>query len=311
MSFEEFSKTIGLLAHAGIQVSQLNSKLGITKGVSEYNGGVMFGITPQIRISDKLVFSLDFTVLSNVRQHLNWDGSTSAQSNNLTGQMYSTSAGLTYYFGKSEKHADWYGSVIVPTPDPELNKRLDAMEELMNDTDRDGVVDHLDVENNSPTGVTVDSKGRFLDENINGTPDELEPKVAKDGKNGTAVVSQSASQSDAYKLLVEKGLVNVFFDINKDVPNSGSMNSIYYIIKFLKANPEIKAKLTGYTDVNGDESKNISLSQRRAQKLYNLIVANGVNANRVSILGNGVDKEYSTSSSTGLSLARRVSIALE
>lgn len=311
MGFEEFSKTIGLLAHAGIQVSQLNSKLGATKDVSEKNGGVMFGVTPQIRISNKLVFSLDFTVLSNVRQHLNWDGTNSAQSNNLTGQMYNTSAGLTYYFGKSEKHADWYGSVIVATPDPELNKRLDAMEELMNDTDRDGVVDHLDVENNTPTGVAVDSKGRFVDENKNGTPDELEPKVAKDGKDGMAVVSQSASQTDATKVLIEKGLVNVFFDVNKDVPNSGSMNSIYYIIKFLKANPEIKATLTGYTDVNGDESKNISLSQRRAQNLYDVIIANGINANRVSILGNGVDKDYTTASTTGLSLARRVSITLE
>ena len=86
---------------------------------------------------------------------------------------------------------------------------------------------------------------------------------------------------------------------------------IYYIIKFLKANPEIKATLTGYTDVNGDESKNISLSQRRAQNLYDVIIANGINANRVSILGNGVDKDYTTASTTGLSLARRVSITLE
>lgn len=307
MGFEEFSKTIGLLAHAGIQVSQLNSKLGATKDVSEKNGGVMFGVTPQIRISNKLVFSLDFTVLSNVRQHLNWDGSTSAQSNNLTGQMYNTSAGLTYYFGKSEKHADWYGSVIVATPDPELNKRFDAMEELMNDTDRDGVVDHLDLENNTPTGVAVDSKGRFVDVNKNGTPDEFESKDANDGKDGIT----SIAQSDAIKILIEKGFINVFFDVNKDVPNSGSMNSIYYIIKFLKANPGIKATLTGYTDVNGDESKNISLSQRRAQNLYNVIIANGVNVNRVSILGNGVDKDYNAASTTGLSLARRVSITLE
>lgn len=44
----------------------------------------------------------------------------------------------------------------------------------MNDTDKDGVPDYLDVENNSIAGVTVDTKGRMVDKNNNGVPDELE-----------------------------------------------------------------------------------------------------------------------------------------
>ena len=111
--------------------------------------------------------------------------------------------------------------------------------------------------------------------------------------------------------MIDQGFVNVFFDVNKDEPNTGSMNNIYYIIKFLKSYPKTKATLSGYTDLNGTESENINLSQRRAQNLYNVIIANGVDANRVSILGNGVDKDYSTDSTTGLGLARRVSISLE
>jgi OOP family OmpA-OmpF porin len=307
MGFEDFTKSIGLLAHGGIQVSQFTSNMGVNDGVSELNGGIMFGVTPQIRITNKLVFTADFTVLSNVRQHLNWDGSTSDQANNLTGQMFNTSLGLTYYFGKNEKHADWFIPVIEAIPDPEVAKRLDAMDALMNDTDRDGIVDHLDTENNTPTGVTVDSKGRFIDANKNGTPDELEPKDVKDGKDGNT----SVAQSDAIKMLIEKGFVNVFYDVNKDLPNTGSMNNVYYIIKFLKAYPETKATLSGSTDLNGSEAKNIGLSQRRAQNLYNVIIANGVDASRVSVLGNGVDKEYTTDSATGLGLARRVSISLE
>lgn len=309
MNFEEFSRVIGILAHAGIQVSQFNSDLGIAKGITEYNGGIMLGVTPQIKISDRFVFTVDFTVLSNLRQHLNWDGTSSIKSNNLTGQMFNTSVGLCYYIGKNQKHADWSSTILVPTPDPEVTKRLDDIEKLMNDTDRDGIVDHLDSENNTPTGVAVDSKGRFIDENKNNTPDELEPKVARDGKDGAVLASTSSS--DAAKFLIEKGFVNIFFDVNKDVPNSGSMNNVYYIIKFLKTYPETKATLSGYADVNGDEAANISLSQKRAQNLYNVIIANGINANRVNILGNGVDKEYSSDSTIGLGLARRVSISLE
>jgi OOP family OmpA-OmpF porin len=306
MGFEEFSKTIGILVHAGIQVSKLTPQMGINDGLSENNGGIIFGITPQIRITDKFVFTADFTVMSNVRQHLNWDGSNSDQSNNLAGQMYNTSLGLTYYFGKKEKHADWFIPIVEASPDPEIAKRLDAMDALMNDTDRDGIVDHLDIENNTPNGVSVDSKGRFIDVNKNGTPDELEPK-SKDGKDGNT----SIAQSDAIKSLIDQGFVNVFFDVNKDEPNTGSMNNIYYIIKFLKSYPKTKATLSGYTDLNGTESENINLSQRRAQNLYNVIIANGVDANRVSILGNGVDKDYTSDSTTGLGLARRVSISLE
>lgn len=309
MNFEEFTRVIGILAHAGIQVSQFNSDLGIAKGITEYNGGIMLGVTPQIKISDRFVFTVDFTVLSNLRQHLNWDGTSSIKSNNLTGQMFNTSVGLSYYIGKNQKHADWSSTVVVPTPDPEVTKRLDEIEKLMNDTDRDGIVDHLDSENNTPTGVAVDSKGRFIDENKNNIPDELEPKVARDGKDGDVLASTSSS--DAAKFLIEKGYVNIFFDVNKDVPNSGSMNNVYYIIKFLKTYPQTKATLSGYADANGDEAANISLSQKRAQNLYNVIIANGINADRVNILGNGVDKEYSSDSAIGLGLARRVSISLE
>jgi OOP family OmpA-OmpF porin len=103
----------------------------------------------------------------------------------------------------------------------------------------------------------------------------------------------------------------VFYDVNKDEPNSGSLNNIYYIIKFLKTYPEAKATLKGYTDLNGSEASNANLSQRRAQKLYNVVIANGVDANRVSILGNGVDKDYNANSKISLGLARRVSITLE
>lgn len=305
LGFEEFTKRVGLLAHAGVQASQISAKLGVNKGLEEYNGGVMFGLTPQFRLSNRFVFTADFTILSNVRQHLTWNGSKAAQAENLTGQMYTTSIGLTYYFGKNEKHADWYIQEKIAT-DPEVLKRLDQLDVLMKDTDRDGVLDHLDAQNNTPNGVIVDSKGRFIDINKNGTPDELEPKT-----NESLVSVSNISQSDAVKLLIEKGYVNVFYDVNKDEPNSGSINNVYYIIKFLKEYPESKASLTGYTDVKGNEDVNINLSQRRAQKLYNVIIANGIDTKRISINGNGVDKNFESTNNTSLGLARRVSIKLE
>ena len=306
LGFGEFTKRIGLLAHAGVQVAQLSTKLGSSKDLTELNGGVMVGLTPQVRLTDRFAFTADFTVISNVRQHLSWNGGTSAQSENLTGQMYSTSIGLTYYLGKKEKHADWYNADNIASTDPDVLKRLEELEVLMKDTDRDGILDHIDAENNTPNGVAVDSKGRFIDINKNGTPDELEPK-----SNDTSVSLTSISKSDAVRTLIEKGYVNVFFDVNKEEPNSGSINNVYYIVKFLKDYPETKATLTGYADVKGSEDANINLSQRRAQNLYSIIIANGIDAKRIVITGNGVDKNFDSKNSTSLGLARRVSIELE
>lgn len=310
LKFETFSNRFGLLAHGGIQVSQLAPQMGINKGITEQNGGLIIGLTPQVRISNRLVLNGDFSYMSNVRQHLNWDGSTSNSSNNLAGSLFNTSLGLTVYLGKNEKHADWYTAEdtqkIDAANDAETKAKIEAIEILMQDTDKDGVPDYLDRENNTPGGVAVDTRGRFIDKNNNGTPDELEPQ----NSNGE-FTSIPLKKEDAIKALVEKGYVNVFFDVNKDDPNAGSTNNVYHIINFLRNYPDAKAKLVGYADVRGNESKNKDLSQRRAQRVYNIIVASGINANRVSIEGQGVDASYPSDSKIGLDLARRVSVIIE
>jgi len=307
MRFETFTSRLNILGHAGLQVSRLEPQTGVNKGVSEDNGGVIVGLTPQLRITNWLVLTGDFTVISNVRQHFNWDGNYSAEAENLSGMMYNTSLGLTVYLGKKEKHADWF----IPETDKkgvdaETEKRLENLEKSIQDTDRDGVIDALDAENNTPNGVAVDGKGRFIDINKNGIPDELEPRDGKDG-----VTSAIVSKEDAIKLLIEKGYVNIFYDVNKDQPNSGSTNNVYYIIKFLRNYPDAKITLKGFADVRGNETSNKDLSQRRAEKLYDIIRASGINAERISISGEGVDSEYPTNTQIGLDLARRVSIFLE
>lgn len=305
MRFETFTSRFNILGHAGLQVSRLEPQTGLNEGVTEDNGGIILGLTPQLRITDWLVLTGDFTVISNVRQHFNWDGNYSAEDNNLSGMMYNTSLGLTVYLGKKEKHADWY----IPNaskPDEETQKRLDNLEKSIQDTDRDGVIDAFDLQNNTPNGVVVDSKGRFIDVNKNGIPDELEPKDGKDG-----VTSAVVSKQDAIKLLIEKGYVNVFYDVNEDQPNSGSTNNVYYIIKFLRSYPDAKITLKGFADVRGNEKSNKDLSQRRAEKLYDIVRASGIDASRIKISGEGVDKDYPTDTKIGLDLARRVSIFLE
>ena len=310
--FNTFSNRIGLLGHGGIQFSRFKSKTGVDnkETIVESDGGFLLGITPQIKISKKIVLTADFTMLSNLRQHLNWDGSTSAQENNLSGLMYNVSLGLTFYLGKNEKHSDWVIPKIVADVDPEVNKRLDEMETLMNDTDKDGVVDYLDFQNNTPSGVVVDAKGRYIDINKNGTPDEFEPKAIENIKLQNLVEATEKSENDAFKSMLEDGLVNVFYDVNQIEPNKGSANSIYGIISLLKKNPSVNVKLVGYSDKTGSEKTNQDLSEQRVKNLYDFLVLSGISESRLKVIGQGVDNSISSDSKTAFQLARRVSILL-
>lgn len=310
LRFDNFTNRIGLLAHAGVQVSQFAVNTGLNNGTKEDNGGVMFGITPQVRLAKWLALTADFTVVNNVRQHLNWDGATAKPDDNLSGILYSTSVGLTAYLGKKEKHADWYTEQDKLADkldvDVDARKRLDEIETLMNDTDRDGVPDYLDAQNNTPGGVAVDSKGRFIDANKNGTPDELEARNGKESVT-TQINKILATEND----LVEKGLINVFFDVNSTTPNQGSSNNLYIILHYMQNNPTAKIKLYGFADKRGDEALNKNLSTQRAQNVYDFLIANAIAASRVSIEGVGADTKFMDNSEASLTLARRVSVAIE
>ncbi|GEM56018.1 hypothetical protein B0A58_05210 [Flavobacterium branchiophilum NBRC 15030 = ATCC 35035] len=308
LNFESFTSRIGLLFHGGIQVAQLTPKIGPFKETTEDNGGIIYGVTPQFRVSKKFVITADVSAISNFRQHYSWDGysnfldnTANNRSDNLSGLMYNTSVGLTYYLGSKEKHADWYveQATVAATVDAAVNK-LSSLETMLQDTDKDGIADYLDVQNDTPPGIAVDSHGNAITAPITG---------GINGENGSNGV---VTKSDAIRDLADKGYLNVFYDVNKDTPNAGSTNNIFHIIKFMNFYPDAKVKLVGYTDKRGNNVKNKALSERRAQKLYQTLVASGIAADRISITGEGIDKTYTNDpSSIGMDLSRRVSLVLE
>jgi OOP family OmpA-OmpF porin len=169
----------------------------------------------------------------------------------------------------------------------------------------------LDVQNNTPSGVIVDSKGRYIDTNRNGTPDEFESNTIEDIKVQRLAQATQQSDNNAFKSLLENGLVNVFYDVNQDNPNKGSTNSVYGIISLLKKNPNVNVKLLGYSDKTGNEKENQKLSERRVKKLYNLLVLSGISESRLKIIGQGEDNSIPSNSDVAYELARRVSVILD
>ena len=309
IQFETFTNRFGLLAHAGVQMSSLNPKSGINSGLSERDGGLILGISPQFRLTNSFIITADFSTLNNVRQHLNWDGSYSAKENNLSGLMYNTTIGLTVYLGKNEKHADWYLPITANlVQDEEARQRLSNIEKSLKDTDKDGIPDYLDEQPDTVMGVAVDSKGRFIDINKNGIPDEKE-KVIPQKKELTA--DENLDSKWAFKNLMEYDFNIMYYESNRIDPNANSKKKMTLIIEYLKKYPDTKVHIIGFADNIGSLKSNKILAERRAKKLQTIIESYGIDPSRLRSDGNGVDEKFNTTANNPDPIARRVSIILE
>lgn len=92
-----------LLFHAGIHLAKLKPiSSDYNKKVSNGDnyGGIVFGITPTVRISKKTSIFLDFSSFNNYGQNLTWNGKHSSVSNNSEGHMYSGTFGLSFALDK-------------------------------------------------------------------------------------------------------------------------------------------------------------------------------------------------------------------
>ncbi len=305
----------GILLHGGFKIDQMKSKTANTSTNSNFNkkeliGGLVVGITPQFRISNRIAIFGDVTVQNNFRQHFNWDGSVSdLTSNNMNGQSVVTSIGLSFSIGNNKVHGDW--SIIKPEETQKievLNKRIEEIETLMNDTDKDGVADYLDQENNSVAGVAVDSRGKMIDTNRNGVPDEIERYVASKSSEQAKSIEQKNKSS--LQTLIDEKYVSVYFEPNKTVPSNVSTEGLNFIRTYLRSNPEDSVYVIGHADEIGSEEKNKKLSEERAIATREILIKSGIDGKRLIILAEGEDNSVDKNSKKSRDLVRKVTFKI-
>lgn len=318
MNWEEFTETFGLQFHLGPGFSFLQAPGTTTFNHYDNLFSINGGATLLVKISDRLSFNLDYTMISNLTHHVALDGQSNLDpSMSRTGSIYTTSAGLTFYFGKKERHADWYWENIDTKKEfNDLLARIEDLETKLNDTDRDGVADYLDVENNTVNGVAVDTKGRAVDLNNNGVPDELESYVNNKYGDLQATVNNLISGDNNYSLAQMKNMingqyVNVFFDFDETRITTGTISAINFLIKYLNANPKANAEVIGYADEYGDYQYNINLSRKRAERVMEMIVRSGIDAKRLKLVVKGEDNSVPKNSKLARQLVRRVAFKVD
>lgn len=320
LNFETWTNTLNLQLHGGFGYGymEFDKDLGIVENDDMFN--MIFGITGQVKLTNRVALNADFTIINNSSQNYTFDGTQlNPDQRGFDATYYTATVGLSIYLGKNEKHADWYVSTEKKDDLADLEKRIGELETGLADSDKDGVPDMYDVEPNSIAGVAVNSQGRSIDANQNGVPDELENYLVQNygegnGTNGgrNSNTSSLSNGGNAYiKDLINGGYVNVYFDFNSASPSKYSLEGANFLIKYLRANPSAKAEIIGYADEVGNVDYNRELSQRRAEAVKAIVVHSGIDASRLTVTAGGEDTSVNKGSKDARQIVRRVTFQVK
>ena len=311
LAFEEFTKNIGLLGHVGVGYGYMTSKN--FKGVDNL-GIITFGLTPQVRLSDRVTLLLSGTFNWYLTQQYTFNGENLTKDVNMTpmrhvnfqGLNFTATAGLQIALGKKRVHADWYG---IKREDKDDDKKVAQNEKTVNNHITRGGSDV------AANGQRIENdKNALANNNVNNandSDDESDVNNSNIASNQNTTTNNIIVESvDPAKELIEKGYVNAYFGFDSSEPQDGSLWAVGFVANYLKQNPDAKLNIIGYTDQVGNAGYNEKLSKKRADAVKQLLVEMGVDTSRLVSEGKGIDKGAKSSSAGARRLVRRVSFEL-
>ena len=313
LAFEEFTKNIGLLGHVGVGYGYMTSKN--FRGVDNL-GIITFGLTPQVRLSDRVTLLLSGTFNWYLTQQYTFNGENLTKDVNMTpmrhvnfqGLNFTATAGLQIALGKKRVHADWYG---IKREDKDDDKKVAQNEKTVNNHITRGGSDV------AANGQRIENdKNALANNNVNNANDS-DSDDEGDVNNSNIASNQNTTTNniivesvDPAKELIEKGYVNAYFGFDSSEPQDGSLWAVGFVANYLKQNPDAKLNIIGYTDQVGNAGYNDKLSKKRADAVKQLLVDMGVDTSRLASKGKGVDKQTKAKSAGARRLVRRVTFEL-
>ncbi|KAF2334744.1 OmpA family protein [Flavobacterium ginsenosidimutans] len=269
MNFETWTNTIGLLGHAGFGYGQLRNDN--FKGADEV-GNFIAGVTGQIRLSNRLALTGDFSTILNASQDRTFDGAYVPGNRGFSGILFNGTVGLNVYLGKNTKHADW-----VVTEGNNNYADLTALENKVSD----------------------------LEEQIKNRPVQKEVVVEKQVNNA------QLTDNDLIKRMINDKYYSVYFDFNKTTPIENSTAAIDVVLNYLRKNPSASLDLVGYADQVGKAEYNEKLSRTRATNVKTIFEKAGIASSRLNVVANGADTSIQKDSDEARRLARRVTFIVK
>ena len=112
--------------------------------------------------------------------------------------------------------------------------------------------------------------------------EEVNQKETVD-KAETKVVEQNIKESAKVTFPV------IYFTFNSIDIQQNEETKLNAILKTLKENPNMKVTVTGWCDTKGSVAVNKRISRQRAEAVKTWLVKNGIEASRITAIGNGSD----------------------
>jgi len=125
------------------------------------------------------------------------------------------------------------------------------------------------------------------------------------------LMNQDITANDMFNALNSEGRIALYinFDTGKSIIKPESKAIIEQIVQMLKSNPALAISVEGHTDNVGSQEYNKKLSDERAKTVVTAIVAQGIDAKRLTSIGYGQDKPVADNSTEeGRAKNRRVEL---
>ncbi|MCW3103728.1 MAG: hypothetical protein JWO09_2168 [Bacteroidetes bacterium] len=109
-------------------------------------------------------------------------------------------------------------------------------------------------------------------------------QLAKEDEEDTELRIRNFGKSSQSELTV---IEDIYYAPNSYEINDLSIAQLDKIISAMKQNPALKLAISSHTDANGDDAYNMGLSEKRAKKVMEYLVAKGIGQERLKAKGFG------------------------